>query len=159
MSFAATATAARRGKYFEEFQVGMTIDSPARTVTETDVVNFAGISGDFNQIHTDAEYSRATPFGQRVAHGLLGLSIASGLAVRTGVLEGTVLAFREIDEWKFVRPIFLGNTIKVEMIVLETKELRRLGGGAVTIEIDVTNQSDETVMRGKWKILVASAPA
>jgi len=87
-----------RGLYFEEFSVGMSIVSPGRTITESDIVAFAGLSGDFNQIHTDAEYSQTTPFGQRVAHGLLGLSIASGLAVRTGVIEGTVLAWREINE-------------------------------------------------------------
>lgn len=148
----------RRGMYFDEFAPGMSITSPGRTVTEADVVNFAGISGDFNLIHTDSEYSRQSPFGQRVAHGLLGLSIASGLAVRTGIMEGTVLAFREIGEWKFINPIYLGDTIHVEMTVLETKEIRRLGGGAVTIEVDVKKQTDETVMKGHWKILVASKP-
>jgi 3-hydroxybutyryl-CoA dehydratase len=150
------ALPASRGKYFDEFETGMRITSPGRTITETDVVNFAGVSGDFNQIHTDLEYSRSTPFGQRVAHGLLGLSIASGLAVRTGVLEGTILAFREIDQWKFIKPVFLGDTVWVEMTITETKALRRLGGGAVTIEMDVKNQKDETVMKGLWKVLVAS---
>jgi acyl dehydratase len=148
----------RRGMYFEEFKTGMSITSPGRTITETDVVNFAGLTGDYNQIHTDQEFSRTTPFGQRVAHGLLGLSIASGLAVRTGILEGTVLAFREISDWKFIKPIFIGDTIRVHIAVTETKELRRLGGGAVTIEIEVKNQSNETVMKGNWKILVASNP-
>ncbi|MFN2196995.1 MAG: MaoC/PaaZ C-terminal domain-containing protein, partial [Anaerolineales bacterium] len=100
-----------RGKYFEEFEVGQRIVTAGRTVTEADVVTFAGLSGDFNQMHVDAEYSAKSMFGQRVAHGLLGLSIASGLAVQTGVLEGTILAFREITEWKFSRPIFLGDTI------------------------------------------------
>lgn len=83
-----------RGLYFEEFEVGQRIISTGRTVTENDIVTFAGLSGDYNQIHTDSEFSKNTPFGQRVAHGLLGISIASGLAMRTGVLEGTVLAFR-----------------------------------------------------------------
>lgn len=149
----------QRGKYFEEFELGMRIASPGRTITEADIVNFAGISGDYNLIHTDEEYSKRSPFGRRVAHGLLGLSIASGLAVRTGVLEGTVLAFREIAEWKFTKPIYIGDTIHVNMTVIETKELRRLGGGSVTIDLDVKNQQDETVMRGVWKVLVASKPA
>jgi 3-hydroxybutyryl-CoA dehydratase len=146
------------GLYFEEFQVGLTIISPGRTVTESDIVSFAGLSGDYNLIHTDAEYSRETPFGARVAHGLLGLAIVSGLAVRTGVLEGTVLAFREINEWKFVRPVFIGDTIRALLEVTETKELRRLGGGAVSIDFDVRNQKDETVMKGNWKVLIASRP-
>jgi 3-hydroxybutyryl-CoA dehydratase len=147
-----------RGMYFEQFEVGQSFTSVGRTVTESDIVSFAGLSGDYNQIHTDAEYSRETPFGQRVAHGLLGLAIVSGLSVRTGVLEGTVLAFREINEWKFVKPVLIGDTIRVVMKIVETKELRRLGGGAVTIEMDVENQHDETVMKGSWKVLVAARP-
>jgi len=146
------------GKYFEEFEVGMNFLSPGRTVTESDIVNFAGLSGDYTQIHTDVEFSKSTPVGQRVAHGLLGLSIASGLAVRTGVLEGTVIAFREINEWKFIKPIFIGDTVRVSLSVLETKELRRMGGGAVNIELRLLNQNDDTVMKGIWKVLVASKP-
>ena len=147
-----------RGMYFEEFEVGQRVISPARTVTESDVVGFAGISGDFNQIHTDAVYAEDTPFGARVAHGLLGLSIASGLAVRTGVLEGTVIAFREINNWKFSKPVYIGDTIHVEMEVAKTKALRRLGGGNVEIVLDVKNQKDETVMKGAWSTLVMSKP-
>jgi 3-hydroxybutyryl-CoA dehydratase len=147
-----------RGMYFEEFASGQKVTSPGRTVTEADVVQFAGLSGDFNQIHTDAEYSRGTPFGQRVAHGVLGLSIASGLALRTGVLEGTVMAFREINEWKFVKPVFIGDTILVELEVLETKALPRLGGGSVLIGLQVKNQKEETVMKGVWTTLVMSRP-
>ena len=143
-----------RGLYFEEFQVGQHITTAGRTVAESDIFSFAGISGDFNQIHTDAEFSKESPFGQRVAHGLLGLSIASGLAMRTGVLEGTVIAFREINNWKFIIPIFIGDTIHVEMEVTDTKALPRIGGGAVNITLDVKKQSGETVMKGSWTVLV-----
>lgn len=148
----------RRGMYFEEFQVGQRILSAGRTVTEADVVTFAGLSGDYNQIHTDAEFSRSTPFGARVAHGLLGLALASGLAMRIGVLEGTVLAFREIAEWKFVKPVFIGDTIHVELEVIETKALPRLGGGMVVIAVEVLNQRQEVTMRGRWTVLVQSRP-
>jgi acyl dehydratase len=151
-------TYTNRGKYFEEFVVGQKIVTPARTVTETDVTNFAGMSGDYNQIHTDAEFSKATPYGQRIAHGLLGLSIASGLAMRTGLLEGTVLAFREINEWKFSKPAFIGDTIHVVLEVMEAKALPRLGGGLVVITLDVKNQKNETVMKGSWTVLVAFKP-
>ena len=147
------------GLYFEEFSVGQRITTLARTVTEHDIVTFAGMSGDFNQIHTDAEFSKSTPFGQRVEHGLLGLSIASGLAMRTGVLEGTVLAFREINEWKFSKPVFIGDTIHVELNVIETKALPRLGGGSVVIQLNVVNQHVETVMKGTWTVLVANKPS
>ena len=147
-----------RGMYFEEFQTGQRINSAGRTVTESDIVAFAGLSGDFNQMHVDAEYSSKTPFGQRVAHGLLGLSIASGLTVQTGVMEGTVIAFREVNEWKFIKPVLIGDTIHVEVEVLETKAMRRIGGGSVLISLDVKNQQGETVMKGTWTVLVASKP-
>jgi acyl dehydratase len=93
---------------FREFETGQRHE--LRTVTE-DIVSFAGLSGDFNSIHTDDVYSKGSTFGRRVAHGILGLSIASGLAVRTGILEGTVMAFREIRDWKFSLPIYIGDTI------------------------------------------------
>jgi acyl dehydratase len=142
--------------YFEEFQAGQKVITAGRTVTEADIVTFAGLSGDYNQIHTDAVYSQASPFGQRVAHGLLGLAIASGLTVQTGVMEGTILAFREINEWKFIQPVHIGDTLHVELDVLETKALRRIGGGSVSIALDVKNQNGQTVMKGIWSVLVAS---
>jgi 3-hydroxybutyryl-CoA dehydratase len=145
-----------RGQYFEEFEVGQKIVSAGRTISESDIIAFAGLSGDFNQIHTDAEFSKNTPYGQRIAHGLLGLSVASGLAMRTGILEGTVLAFREINEWKFVKPIFIGDSIHVEMVVIETKALPRIGGGSVLIAVELKNQRQETVMKGEWTVLVLS---
>lgn len=147
-----------RGRYFEEFAVGDKITTAARTVAEADIVAFAGLSGDYNQIHIDAEYSRTTPFGARVAHGLLGLSIASGLAVQTGFMEQTVLAFREISEWKFSNPIFIGDTIHVELEVVETKAIPRLGGGAIVITLDVRNQKGETAQKGKWTALIRGRP-
>lgn len=149
---------AQRGMYFEEFEAGQRIVSAARTVTEGDIVLFAGLSGDFNQIHIDAEYSKNTPFGARVAHGLLGLSIASGLLVQTGFMEGTIMAFREVNEWKFIKPIFIGDTIHVEAEVKETKALPRIGGGSIIILLDVKNQHGDTVMKGTWTALIVARP-
>lgn len=148
----------KRGQYFEEFEVGQKIVTVGRTIAESDIFTFAGFSGDYNQIHTDAEFAKGTPFGQRVAHGLLGLSIASGLAMRTGVLEGTVIAFREINNWKFIAPVFIGDTIHVEMEVVETKALPRIGGGSVVITLDVKKQGGETAMKGNWTVLVMCRP-
>ena len=145
-----------RGYFFEDFQAGQRIVTAGRTVSESDIVAFAGLSGDYNQIHTDAEFSRTTPFGQRVAHGLLGLALVSGLAMRTGILEGTVLAFREINEWKFIKPIFIDDTIHVVLNVASTKGMPRIGGGAVEIILEVKNQQDETVMKGTWTVLVVA---
>ena len=144
--------ARRRGLFFEEFIVGDQTESVGRTVTEADIVNFAGLSGDYNLIHTDAEYSKGQMFGQRVAHGLLVLSIASGLAVRLGFMEDTILAFRGL-EWKFVAPVFIGDTIRVRVAVEAAKTVPRLGGGIVTLKMEVVNQKDEVVNRGTWEVV------
>lgn len=144
-----------RGLHFEEFVIGQTVVTAGRTITEGDIVRFAGLSGDFNQIHTDAEYAAQGIFGERIAHGLLVLSIATGLAVQTGIIEGTVLAFREV-EWKFSRPVMIGDTVHAEIEVEETKSLPRLGGGNVFMKVSVFNQKDEVVHRGRWVMLVKS---
>lgn len=142
-----------RGLFYEDFEIGQTVITASRTITEADIVRFAGLSGDFNQIHTDAAYAAKDTFGQRVAHGLLIQSIASGLAVQTGFIEGTVLAFRELT-CKFSRPIFIGDTIHVELEVNEKKAFPRLGGGNVIMKYSVLNQDGQAVQRGSWTMLV-----
>jgi acyl dehydratase len=146
------------GRYFEEFQVGEKITTEPRTVTEKDIMTFAILTGDNNRIHTDAEYSKAGPFGQRIAHGLLGLSFTMGLAWRTGFLDGTVLAFREIKEWKFIKPVFIGDVIRADLNIIEAKALPRIGGGSVVLQAELKNQQDEVCMRGKLSVLVISRP-
>ncbi len=148
----------QRGMWFNEFEVGQQIITTGRTITESDIVSFAGISGDYNQIHTNAEFAGKTLFGQRVAHGLLGLSIASGLAMRTGVLEGTVIAFREINNWKFTNPLLIGDTVHAELNIIETKPIPRVGGGSIVIEIALKNHRDEVTMKGTWTVMVANKP-
>ena len=145
---------AQKGLFFEEFEVGQTITSVGRTITEADVVAFAALSGDWNPIHTDAEFAATDPFGQRVAHGLLCLSVAIGLANRLGFVEGTALAFREIGDWKFSLPVFFGDTIRLRATVIETKPMRRLGGGLVNLKVEILNQDDKIVQRGTWGVLV-----
>ena len=147
---------ARTGMYFEEFEIGQSITSVGRTLTEADVVAFAALTGDWNSLHTDAVYAAAHPFGQRVAHGLLGMSIASGLIMRLGFLEETVLAFREIGNWKFSQPTFIGDTLRVRATVTETKPVRRLNAGAVTVKVEILNQDDKVAQRGTWSVLVQS---
>ncbi len=144
-----------RGLYFEEFTLGQKIRTAGRTITETDVVRFAGMTGDYNRIHTDAEYAADSIFEQRVAHGMLVLSIAVGLAVRTGIIENTTLAFRQLDT-KFKSPVFLGDTIYIDIEITTLKALARLGGGNVTMKYRVINQRDETVLRGNWVMLIKS---
>ena len=146
------------GLYFEDFFVGQSLDTQKRTISEDDIMSFASLSGDNNRIHTDPEFSKTTMFGRQVAHGLLGLAIASGLAWQTGILDGTVIAFREVNEWKFVKPVFIGDTIYVELEVKETKALPRIGGGSVMITLEVKNQNEEVCHRGQWTVLMMSKP-
>ncbi len=143
------------GTYFEDFAVGQTYISPARTITETDVTIFAGLSGDYNPLHTDAVFAEQTRFGKRIAHGLLGLSIASGLAARLGFIDGTAEAFLGLD-WKFRDAIYMGDTIRVRVQVTQTKPMKRLGGGMVSFKVEVVNQSDTIAQKGVWRVLVRS---
>ena len=147
-----------RGMYFEEMEEGLEVVSPGRTVTETDLVLFAGLSGDYNQLHTDAEFARSTIFGQRIAHGLLGLSIGSGLAGRLGFMEGTASAFMGL-EWRFKAPVLIGDTISLTARVARKREIRRLGGGIVVFQVALKNQRQETVQEGEWTILVKGREA
>jgi acyl dehydratase len=149
--------AASRGRFFEQYALGDAVTSAGRTVTEADIVHFAGLSGDFNPIHVDAEASRVGVFGRRIAHGLLGLAIASGLLAQLGFMEGAVLAFREMT-WKFSLPIFIGDTIHARATVVERKAVQRLGGGLVTFEVEVINQEGRTAQSGKWVVLVGNKP-
>ena len=150
--------AIQRGLYFEEFNVGDTVTSAARTITEADIVGFAALSGDWNPIHTDAEFAKSSMFGERIAHGLLGLSIASGLAVRLGFIEDTVIAFMGLD-WKFRAPIKIGDTIHMQAQIAEKKPMPRLGGGLVTMNVEVLNQRGETTQKGTWSMLMKLKPA
>lgn len=142
-----------RGMYFEDFELGQEVQTGARTITEADIVNFAGISGDFNYFHINAEAAKETEFGQRIAHGMLVASIATGLAVQQGIIDGTALAFRELT-WKFSKAVFIGDTIQVRITIADTKSLPKLGGGLVTMTVKVYNQHDDLVQRGEWTMLM-----
>ncbi|MCB0077439.1 MAG: MaoC family dehydratase N-terminal domain-containing protein [Anaerolineales bacterium] len=144
--------------YFDDFEAGMQFTSLGRTVTEADIVNFAGLSGDFNAIHTDAEVAAAGDFGQRIAHGMLVLSIATGLATQLGVVGDKVRAFLGL-EWKFRNPVFIGDTIRVELTVANLREARRMGGGLLTFDVKVLNQKDETTQKGSWTLLLQKRPS
>jgi len=148
---------APRGLYFEQFEEGMALETQGRTITEADIVGFAGLSGDFNPMHTDAAYAAGTQFGQRVAHGLLGLSVASGLSYQLGFLDGTVLAFTSL-EWKFRAPIVIGDTIRAQVKVTKKREMKAAGGGFVSFDVQVLNQAGKVTQKGEWTILVASQP-
>jgi acyl dehydratase len=143
-------------RYFEEIELGETYESPGRTVTEADIVLFAGISGDFNPVHTDAEFMKTSIFGERIAHGLLGLSIQAGLLTRAMQPYAT-LAFAGL-RWKFKGPIKIGDTIRVRGTVIAKKETSKPDRGLVTLERTVVNQRDEVVQEGETDLMVERRP-
>lgn len=142
--------------FFEDFEVGMRFESPARTITEADIVMFAALSGDWNPIHVDAEYAKGTIFGKRIAHGLLTLSIASGLLTRLRITEKTIVAFYGIEKLRFVKPVFIGDTIKAVMEVLEKEEKSGKDYGVVSYDVKVYNQNNEVVLTYIAKVAVMS---
>lgn len=146
------------GLFFEEYEVGAVYTTPGRTITEADVVNYAGVSGDYYPLHTDEEFSRKTVFGTRVAHGLLGMSVAFGLAFRLGISEGTTLAFLALEDWRFLGPIKFGDTIHVRMTIVEKRPSSKSGRGIVKRRLSLVNQGGEVVQEGTAVVLVACRP-
>jgi acyl dehydratase len=140
-------------RYFEDIQVGEEYLSPGRTVTEADIVIFAGLSGDYNVLHTDAEFMKSSIFGERIAHGLLGLAIQSGLLTR-GMRPYATLALLGL-RWKFKGPIKIGDTIKVRAKVISKKETGKPDRGVVTLDRQVVNQKGEVVQEGETDVMVA----
>ena len=146
--------------YFDEVEVGQEWVSPGRTITETDIVNFAGLSGDFNPIHVDHEFAKSTPFRRPIAHGLLGFAIGSGLIVVCPLMR--TLAFLEIREWHFRNPVFIGDTIRVRSTVMEKEARSRGRRGTITWKREILNQEGKLVQEGISVTLVegrASATA
>jgi len=141
-----------RSLYFDDFQVGQKFVSKARTLTEADIVNFAGLSWDHNQLHTDAEYAGQTQYGSRITHGLLGVVVHAGLTYQ--LTEDSILALLELN-WKFHLPIFIGDTVHVEQTVQKLRESATGDRGVLTFAKEIKNQNDEVVQTGTTTILIA----
>ena len=150
----------RRGYRYADLHVGMAFRSPGRTITDADLVAFAGLTGDFSELHTSEVYARNSQFGRRVAHGMLGLAYAHGLMwARTGELRETAIAFLGISEWRFVGPIVLGDTIFVDYRIAELRDSRSKPTQAIaTFDVEVVNQDGTIVQRGKKALLVSKVP-
>lgn len=142
---------------FERFEPGAVFESRGRTITETDIVQFAGLSGDFVELHTNEEYAKRSPFGRRIAHGALVFSISTGLMTQMNLVQDTVLAFYGLDRLRFTKPVFIGDTVHVVKKVVET--LRKDQGGVVTFETTVLNQRGETVMVYTDKLMIRYRPS
>lgn len=147
-----------KGMYFSEYTVGQNFTTGRRTVTEADVVAFAGLSGDFNPLHTDAVFAESTKFGQRIAHGMLVVSISTGLSQTLGIFEGTTMGLLE-QSFVYKAPTFFGDTIHLELEVLATKPTSKPGRGIVTFQSRIVKQDGTIVNDGVWKVMFFDKPS
>ncbi|GIK86546.1 MAG: MaoC family dehydratase [Betaproteobacteria bacterium] len=153
-------TAPRLGYRYEDLHVGLAFRSPGRTIGEADITAFAGLTGDYSELHTSDVYAQASQFGRRVAHGMLGLAFAHGLMwPRTGELRETAIAFLGITDWKFVGPIFVGDTIFVNYRLAELRDSRSRPTQAIaTFDVSLVKQDGTEVQRGRKVLLVSKVP-
>lgn len=147
-----------RGRFFEDFEIGEEIISPARTITSTDIVNFACLSGDFNEVHTNFEYCKNTQFGEPIAHGPLVYAIMGGLQYASGVNDGTLLALLQIDAWKMLDAVKHGDTIRLHSRVLDKKESSKPDRGVVTFERQCIKQDGTVAQEMKATLLYRRRP-
>jgi len=142
-----------RGMFFEDFEVGMRLTTPARTVTATDIVNFACLTGDFNEVHCNHEYAKTTPFGEVIAHGPMVYGIAGGLQYASGINDGTLLALLGIDKWRLRAPVKHGDTIRMVQTVLSKRRTSKPDRGVVTLKREIINQRNEVIQEMEATIL------
>lgn len=142
-----------RGLYFEDFEIGQRLTTPARTVTATDIVNFAGVSGDFNETHTNHEYCKTTLFGEPIAHGPLIYGIAEGLQYASGINQGTLLALLAVDNWRLVAPVKPGDTIRMAQTVVSKRRTSKPDRGIVVLAREILKQDGTVVQRLETTLL------
>jgi acyl dehydratase len=143
-----------RGRYYEDLKVGEEFVTPARTVTEADIVIYTGLSGDYDPLHTDEEFCKQhSIYGTRIAQGLLGLVIADGLRARSGMFEQTVIAGLEWT-WKFLKPITIGDTVRVKWKVVDKRVTDKPDRGILFEAVKLVNQNDEVVAEGEHRKLI-----
>lgn len=154
------ASERRQGYTYADLHVGMSFRSPGRTITDADLVAFAGLTGDYSELHTSDVYAKSSEFGRRVAHGMLGLAYAHGLMwARTGDLRETAIAFLGIDDWRFLQPIFVGDTIFVNYRIAELRDSKSRPTQAIaTFDVEVVDQDNRVVQRGRKALLVSKVP-
>jgi len=146
------------GLYWEDWEIGKEYVSASRTITEADIVHFAGISGDYNPLHIDEEYCKKTIFGTRIAHGPLVYSIAAGLLFQLHLYDDTLIAFLGFDSLKFTKHVIAGDTITVKISVLEKRETSKPDRGVMKRSPKVYNQNNEMVQDAVQAFLLKRKP-
>lgn len=145
--------------FFEDFEVSQRFRSPARTIGEADVTMFSMISGDWSALHSDAVYAASTPFGRRIAHGALGIAVVTGMLTRLGIFEGTAVAMLDLQDWRFHRPIFIDDTLHLDLEITSKRLARDGARGVIGRKMGLINQEGQTVQEGASAILVLARPS
>jgi acyl dehydratase len=145
--------------YFEDFAVGQSFESTGRTITETDLTMFSMLSGDWNPIHADAEFAKSTRFGQRVVHGALGIALATGMMHQLGIFERTAVAMMSLQNWKFVGPILVGQTLRLRLSILEKEEGNSPRVGRVNRALQLVDQGGTVIQDGISDVLMLKRAA
>lgn len=143
----------RRGLFFEDFEIGCEFKTPSRTITSTDIVNFACLSGDFNEVHANWEYCKSTPFGEPIAHGPLVYAIAGGLQYASGINDGTLLALLQVDKWRMLAPVKHGDTIHMVSTVIEKTPTSKPDRGVIKFQRRLVNQKGVSVQEMETTIM------
>ncbi|RQG97812.1 MaoC family dehydratase [Natrarchaeobius chitinivorans] len=143
--------------HFEDFEVGQEFESVGRTVTEADFVAHSALSGDWTELHTNAEYAEDGPFGERIAHGPMTFVVATGFVYRCGIVERTAYAFLGMNYMDLPNPVYIGDTLSLEMTVTETNDVDHDDAGIVVLDTEMTNQDDTVVFEGDMKFLIQRA--
>jgi acyl dehydratase len=140
--------------FFDDLHEGQEFISPARTLTEADVVAFAGLSGDYNPLHTDAEFARGTQYGQRVVHGIFGLAVVTGLTERMGLFSGSAIAGLGVEDWRYTAPIFFGDTIHFDMTITALRPSKQPDRGVAERRVRLVKQDGTVVQEGTMRVLL-----
>ena len=148
----------KRDLFFSDITEGMTLETPSRTITEYDIMLFAGMTGDMSEVHTSAAFAEGTQYGERISHGLLTLSVAAGLYMRLGYFNRSAIAFLGLQDWTFSRPVKIGDTIHAKLTMRQKYPYIKPGQGVVEWKVKVINQRGETVSSGIWKRLLRDRP-
>lgn len=144
------------GQYFDDYAVGQTFETHGRTLTETDLVNFCGIIGDYEPPHADETFARKSPLGRRVMQGCLVTTAAEGLMTRSGLFDGTAITLLA-SSWEYRAPVFIGDTVHARLRVKETRKSSKGGRGVITFEVAILNQDEQAVVTGSYAMMVKTA--
>jgi len=145
--------------YFEDFEPGQVFETVGRTITETDLTTFSMLTSDWHPIHADVEYAKTTRFGERLVHGVFGIALALGMMYPLGIFEGSAVALLGITDWRFKRPIVVGNTLRMRLRILDKGPGRSGKVGRVGRWFELVNEAGDVVQAGRGDALVLARPS